>query len=107
VRSLTRSRGNPGRGSPLETRRGELHRVAREYLEDAIAALRAPAACLDSDIIQWILDRSALSADVTIPDIEKAAVRCIALRMTGDLTKAARLLGMARVSLQRWLTRRQ
>jgi hypothetical protein len=92
---------------PLETRRGELFHIAREYLEEAVAALRAPATCVDSDTIQWILDRSAISGDVTIPDIEKAAVRCVALRLTGDLTKAAALLGMARVSLQRWLTRRQ
>jgi hypothetical protein len=67
----------------------------------------APAACFDSNTIQWIIDRSAVSGDVTIPDIEKAAVRCVVLRITGDLTEAATLLGMARVSLKRWLTRRQ
>ncbi|MGH9887077.1 MAG: hypothetical protein ACREBE_16245, partial [bacterium] len=91
----------------LETRRDELQRIAHEYLEDAIEALHGPAACLDADTIEWILGRSALSANITIPDIEKAALRAVALRMTGGVTKAARLLGLAPVSLQRWLWRRQ
>jgi hypothetical protein len=91
----------------LQTRRGELRRIVCEYLEDAIAALHAPVACLDANVVQWIIDRSSLSADPTIPDIEKAAVRLVAVRMTGDLTRAAAVLGMARVSLERWLMRRQ
>jgi hypothetical protein len=91
----------------LATRRAELPGIVREYLEDAIDALHAPAACVDSDTIQWIIGRASLSADITIPDIEKAAVRSVALRMTGDLTTAAAVLGMARVSLERWLTRRK
>jgi hypothetical protein len=90
----------------LETRRGELHRIAHEYIQDAIAALRAPAACLDADTIQWVLGPSVLS-NLTIPDIEKAALRAVALRATGDIAGAASLLGMAPVSLQRWLSRRQ
>jgi len=91
----------------LELRPGELHRIAQEYVEDAIEALHAPTACLDADTIQWVLGQCSLSTNVTIPDIEKAALRFVALRMTGDLARAARLLGMARVSLQRWLGRRQ
>jgi hypothetical protein len=91
----------------LEARRGELHRIVHEYVEDAIEALHAPATCLDADTIQWVLGQCSLSPNVTIPDIEKAAVRAVALRMTGGIPRAARLLGMAPVSLQRWLLRRQ
>lgn len=90
----------------LETRPGELHRIAHEYVQDAIDALQAPAACLDADTIQWVLGPSVLSTSITIPDIEKAALRAVALRVTGDIPRAARLLGMAPVSLQRWLSRR-
>jgi hypothetical protein len=91
----------------LQTRRTELCRIVCEYLADAIDALHAPAACVNAGTVQWIIARSSLSADLTIPDIEKATLRLVALRMTGDLTSAASVLGMARVSLERWLTRRQ
>ncbi len=91
----------------LQTRTHELAQITREYLEDAIDELQAPAACLNSGVIQWIIDRSSVSTDVTIPDIEKAAVRAVALHMTGDHTRAARLLGMAPVSFWRWMDRRQ
>jgi hypothetical protein len=90
----------------LETRRLDLPRIVREYVEDAIDILHAPGNCMDARDIEWIIDRSALANDIAIPDIEKAAFRVVAVKLTRDLSKAASLLGMARVSLERWLRRR-
>jgi hypothetical protein len=68
--------------------------------------LRAPDDCLNAQDIKWILDHSASGAELTLSDIEKAALRALALKLTGDLARAASLLGMARVSLERWIRRR-
>jgi len=38
---------------------------------------------------------------------EKATRRLVALRMSEDLRRAAEILGMAPVSLQRWIGRRK
>jgi hypothetical protein len=90
----------------LDSRRLDLLRIVTEYIEDAIHALHAPDDCLDRQDIEWILDRSAFEGELTIAGIEKAALRTVALKMTGDLTSAASVLGMARVSLERWIGRR-
>lgn len=90
----------------LETRRAELPRIVSEYIEDAIHALHGPDDCLKPSDVEWIMSRASLANDLTIPDIEKTVLRMVALRLTGDRAKAARLLGMARVSLERWLRRR-
>jgi len=90
----------------LETRRFDLPRIVREYVEDAIDTLHAPDDCMDARDIEWIIDRSAIATDIGMPDIEKAAVRLVAVKLTRDLSQAASLLGMARVSLERWLRRR-
>jgi hypothetical protein len=91
---------------PLDSRRSDLPRIVSEYIEDAAHALHAPDDCLDQQDIEWILDHAAFGGELTISGIEKAALRAVALKMTGDLTGAARLLGMARVSLERWIKRR-
>lgn len=90
----------------LDSRESDLPRLVSEYIEDAIHALQADDDCLDREDIQWIIDHAAFGGELTISGIEKAALRAVALRMTGDLTGAARLLGMARVSLERWIKRR-
>jgi hypothetical protein len=90
----------------LETRRQDLVRIVNEYIEDATHALHALDDCLGSQDIEWILERAAIRAELTISGIEKAALRAVALQIAGDLTKAAKLLGMARVSLERWIRRR-
>jgi len=90
----------------LDSRRSDLLRIVSEYIADATHALRAPDGCLDQQDIEWILDHSAFGGELTISGIEKAALRAVALKMTRDLTRAARLLGMARVSLERWIRRR-
>jgi hypothetical protein len=90
----------------LDSRRADLPRLVSEYIEDSTHALHAPDDCLDQHDIEWILDHAAFGGELTISGIEKAALRAVALKMTGDLTDAARLLGMARVSLERWIKRR-
>jgi DNA-binding NtrC family response regulator len=91
----------------LDTRRADLPRIVNEYVEDAVDLLQAPDDCLDPEDIQWIMTRATLAREITIPGIEKAVLRAVAVRMTHDLTNAARLLGMARVSLERWMRRRE
>jgi hypothetical protein len=90
----------------LSSRRHDLPRIASEYIEDAAHLLHASDDCFAPQDIEWVLDRAAFGTELTISGIEKAALRAVALKMTGDLTGAARLLGMARVSLERWIRRR-
>lgn len=90
----------------LISRRSEWPRILDECIEEASHALHASRNYLDDDEREWILRCSTLDADPTVIDIEKAALRLIAIKLTGNLTAAARTLGMARVSLERWLHRR-
>lgn len=90
----------------LESRRAELPRIVSEYVEDAAHVLQAADDCLAPQDIAWILDHAAFGGEHTISGIEKAALRAVALKITKDLTGAAKLLGMARVSLERWIKRR-
>jgi hypothetical protein len=90
----------------LDTRRSDLPRIVSEYIEDATHMFGAPDDCLDAQDSQWILDHSTFGAELTLSDIEKAALRAVAVRLTGHLTRAANRLGMARVSLERWIRRR-
>ena len=87
----------------LDLRRSELPRIVSEYIEDATYALHAADDCLDQQDIEWILDGAAFGGELTISGIEKATLRAVALKMIGDLTGAARLLGMSRVALERWI----
>lgn len=84
----------------------EVERIVSEYIEDAIETLGAPQDCLGPRDIEWILERGAVASDLSIPDIEKAVFRLVAVKMTRNLTEAAEMLGMASVSLTRWLARR-
>jgi hypothetical protein len=43
----------------------------------------------------------------TLPEIEKATRRLVALRLEDSATRAARRLGMSHVSLARWFARRR
>jgi hypothetical protein len=84
----------------------EVERIVSEYIEDAIETLGAPRDCLGPRDIEWILERGAVASDLAIPDIEKAVFRLVAIKMTSTLTEAADMLGMASVSVARWLARR-
>jgi FHA domain len=88
---------------PLGTRPDEVDQIITEYAEDAIAelgALRTGFLPVDRD---WVRMHSALS----MPDIEKATLRLVGLRASRNLSAAAARLGMASVSLSRWIGRRK
>lgn len=88
---------------PLATRADELRRIIDEYAADAAAMLRMhPGWFLPCDRA-WVLEHSARS----LAEIEKATRRLLAIRETGNLNQAAALLGMARVSLKKWIGRRR
>ena len=86
---------------PIGARETELSRIVHAYAEDAIAALNAAASSFSDDDHRWVMqDARSLSK------IEKATLRVVALNVTDSVSQAARLLGMAQVSLSRWLDRR-
>jgi hypothetical protein len=91
---------------PLESRCSDLRRIVSEYIDDAIHALRAPDGCLDAREIEWIVDQATFGNMLTMSNIEKAAFRVVALKVTGNLSRGAELLEMAPVSLGRWIRRR-
>lgn len=86
----------------LSTRAWDLPRIIDEYAQDAIVALGAPATSFGHDDHRWVLARAAAS----LSEIEKAALRRVALQISTNLSRAAVRLGMAPVSLSRWLSRR-
>jgi hypothetical protein len=86
----------------LATRAGDLPRIVAEYAQDAIAALGAPAGSFEPDDHRWVLEYAAASFD----EIEKATLRGVALWSSANTSRAAAVLGMASVSLSRWLARR-
>jgi hypothetical protein len=93
----------PIRVPPLTTRTKELPRIVDEYAADAITELGAHAADFTADDKAWVLAHRAL----TLEEIEKATLRLVALRMSKTLPHAAERLGMAPVSLSRWIGRRK
>jgi hypothetical protein len=88
---------------PLATRTGEVARIVDEYVLDATTALNTPPGCLTRSDRQWILEQAA----TTLPEIEKAALRLVALRTSPTMAHAAARLGMAPISLSRWIDRRR
>jgi hypothetical protein len=87
----------------LGVRQAELLRIIDEYADEAITALHAPTACFTGDDRSWVVQRAAGS----LPEIEKATRRVVALKISrGRLPRAAKLLGMAQVSLTQWFRRR-
>lgn len=88
---------------PLEIRESELSRIVQAYANDAIAELYAAPSCFSENDCEWVIRHSATS----LPEIEKATLRVVALNMSGGLHRAAGKLGMAAVSLSRWFHRRE
>lgn len=87
---------------PLQSRSDEITRIIDEYTEEATFALSATVTLSSADR-EWILRHSASS----VPEIEKGTRRLLAFRMCDDnVTAAARMLGMAPISLARWIGRR-
>lgn len=87
---------------PLRLREVELPRIVRAYADEALATLRASSSCFSEEDAAWVMRRGAKS----LSEIEKATLRIVALSKAGKVCRAARLLGMASVSLSRWLDRR-
>jgi hypothetical protein len=87
----------------LSQRAADLPRIIDEYAYDAIARLNVPPERFTPTDRQWILDHAATS----LSEIEKATMRFAAIRASSTLSRAARHLGMAHVSLSRWLGRRR
>jgi hypothetical protein len=85
---------------PLAERARELHRIIDAYANDAITTFGGGLAPADRD---WI----AGHASDTLPQIEKATRRIIALHACGEnVTPAAKLLSMSHGSLSEWVARR-
>jgi hypothetical protein len=88
---------------PLAGRADELDRIITEYAEDAIAELGTLRTSFLPADREWVRTYSGES----LPDIEKATLRLVALRESRNLSAAAARLGMAPVSLSRWIGRRK
>jgi hypothetical protein len=89
---------------PLAERANQLPRIVDEYVFDAIVEL-APTRrnlVLAARDRQWLIERAAA---MSLSEIEKAALRFVALRSSANLSRAASRLGMAAVSLSRWVGR--
>lgn len=87
---------------PLQIREVEIPRIIGEYVTEAIDGLGAHAGCFTDQDHQWVTRHSAGS----IPEIAKGTLRVVALNMSATFGDAARRLGMAPVSLVRWIHRR-
>jgi hypothetical protein len=88
---------------PLAGRPDELDRVITEYAEDAIIELGARRGGFISVDRERVRTHSAAS----LPDIEKGTLRLVAIRESRNRSNAAARLGMAPVSLSRWIGRRE
>jgi hypothetical protein len=77
-------------------------RIVDEYALDAVAALGAPIECLNTADRAWVIRHGTDSFD----EIEKSVMRLVAIRVSRNLSAAAARLGMAPVSLSRWIRRR-
>lgn len=88
---------------PLARRAAELDRVIAEYTADAIAELGAPGTGFTAADHAWVREHATES----LAEVEKATLRLVALRMSRNRSNAAARLGMAPVSLIRWIGRRK
>jgi len=80
----------------LETRKSELPRIVDDYTTDATRTLGG--GWLSDVDREWVLEHAAGS----LLKIERATLRLAAIRKTGSVTGAARLLGMTASGLNRW-----
>jgi hypothetical protein len=93
----------PIRVPSLRVRASELPRIVDEYAVDAIAELRPLRPGFTAADRQWVLEHTPLS----LSEIEKATLRLVAIRASRNMSGAAARLGMAPVSLSRWIARRK
>lgn len=88
---------------PLSERASKLPRIGDEYALDAIAELGAPPDSFTDADRAWALEHAAES----LAEIQKATLRLVALRVSRSMSGAAARLGMAPVSLIRWISLRK
>jgi hypothetical protein len=89
---------------PLSHRRNELARILEEYIDDAIAEFGVPRTSFPTEDRDWVFKHASGS----LPEIEKATLRLLALREAGgNMNRAAARLGMGRWSLSKWVNRRK
>ncbi|HEX7839636.1 MAG TPA: hypothetical protein VF469_19305 [Kofleriaceae bacterium] len=86
---------------PLTARASESHRLFQEALDEAAAALGTARLRIPQQARQGVLERVASFAE-----LEKTALRIVALASARNPSQAAVRLQMAPVSLKRWLHRR-
>lgn len=86
---------------PLAERTAEPEILFQESLDEAAATLGTPRLRISPAARQGILERVTSFAE-----LEKAALRIVALATAKNLSQAAEWLRMAPVSLSRWRTRR-
>lgn len=91
---------------PLVERANDLPRIVDEYVFDAVVELSPTRQhlVLSERDRQWLIEQAAA---MSLSEIEKAALRLVALRSFASLSQAASRLGMASVSLSRWVGRRK
>jgi hypothetical protein len=88
---------------PLRARRDEMERLIMEYEAEAVRRLGLDTLELTPAQRSWIRERSS----ATLPDIQRATLRLIAIRRAGSIAGAAALLQMSRTALGGWLDRRR
>jgi hypothetical protein len=89
----------------IATRASEVPQIVDEYVFDALVELAPPRdLTLNERDRNWLLEQAVTSS---LAEIEKAALRIVALRCSSNLSQAAARLGMAPVSLSRWVARRK
>jgi hypothetical protein len=84
-------------------RANEVPRIVDEYAADAIAELGAARTGFTDADRAWVCEHASTS----LAEIEKATLRLVALRFSRNTSGAAARLGMAAVSLSRWVGRRR
>lgn len=88
---------------PLEVRRDEIPRIVEFFLNEGRRTLKLGRSwrdLLDERELAW------LSAQTSLAEIAKACLRLLAVRISSGVRVAAKRLGIAPVSLTRWLERR-
>lgn len=89
---------------PIKKRKTELRQVIQEYAVDAMAEMKVPISSFKRADVEWVV---ANESD-RLADIEKATQRLVALRVSeGNMSRAASMVGMARMSLRKWIRKRR
>lgn len=87
---------------PIASRKAELDLIIDEYAYDAMEELAIFPTEFPAADRKWVREYASTS----LSEIEKATLRLVALRASRNLSNAAERLGMAAVSLSRWIGRR-